>query len=225
VFELVLPSGAENVNFQRSFGSVSNFLPAPELIQTDRGWADTVPLRPGEGAMNLLTTYEIPYEDGVTIAHPLYYDTDNVTILMPDVGISLVEGEWTDQGAQQMGTAGTFLSYAHPALAAGEALSFELDGRVNRRDMATVGASVDGDSTTGLLIGAGVFLLVVVGALLSVRSWQTPVPAVEEGETEQLLQAVANLDDAYESGGMDEAQYQKQRENLMNELAGIWQAH
>ncbi len=228
VFELVLPSGAENVNFERSFGSVSNFLPAMELIQTDRGWADTVPLRPGEGAMNLLATYEIPYEDGVTIAHPLYYDADNVTILMPDKGVSVVEGDWIDQGTQQMGAAGTFLSYSRPGLEAGEALSFELEGqidRVNRGDTASAGTSLDGDSTTGLIIGASVFLLVVVGALLSVRSWQTPIPSVEEGETEQLLQAVANLDDAYESGGMDEAQYQQQRENLMNELATIWQAH
>jgi len=225
VFELALPSGAENVNFQRSFGSVSNFLPAREVIQTDSGWADTVPLRPGEGGMNLLTTYELPYEDGVTIAHPLFYDAANATILMPDVGISVLEGDWIDQGTQQMGAAGTFLSYARSGVEAGEVLSFELDGRVNRvnrSDTASVGTSLAGDSTTGMIIGASVFLLVVVGAAFTVRSWQTPVPADDEGETEQLLQAVANLDDAYESGGMDETQYQKQREKLMSELAGMW---
>jgi len=37
-----------------------------------------------------------------------------------------------------------------------------------------------------------------------------------------LLQVVANLDDAYEAGAIDEAQYQKQREKLMNELADLW---
>ena len=225
VFELALPSGAENANFQRSFGSVSNFLPASEVIQTDSGWADTVPLRPGEGGMNLLATYEIPYEDGVTIAHPLFYDAANATILMPDVGISVLEGGWIDQGTQQMGAAGTFLSYAQPGLAAGEALSFELNGRVdrvNRNDTASIGISLEGDSTTGLIIGGSVFLLVVVGAVFTVRSWQTSAPVVDEGETEQLLQAVANLDDAYEAGGMDESQYQKQREKLMSELADLW---
>jgi len=222
VFELVLPTGAENVNFQRSFGSVSNFLPASELIQTDRGWADTVPLRPGEGAMNLLATYEIPLKDGVTIAHPVYYDTVNATILMPEVGITLEEGDWIDQGAQQMGAAGTFLSYARPGLEAGEALSFELDGRVNRADVATSGTALAGDSTTGLIIGAAVLLLVVVGAALMVYTWQNSTVVTSNGETEQLLQAVANLDDAYEAGGMKEVQYQQQREKLISELTGLW---
>ena len=222
VFELVLPSGAENANFQRSFGSVNNFMPAPELKETDRGWADTVPLRPGEGSMNLLATYQIPYEDGVTIAHPLFYDTSNATILMPDVGISLVEGEWVNQGSQQMGGAGTFLSYARPGLEAGEALSFELDGKPGRTESASVGSTLDGDSTTGLIIGATVFLLVVVGAVVTVQSWRSKVPNEDTGEIEDLLQVVANLDDAYEAGAIDEAQYQKQREKLMNELADLW---
>ncbi len=226
VFKLVLPSGAENVSFQRSFGSVSNFLPAREVIQTDNGWADTVPLRPGKGAMNLLATYEIPFEDGVTIAHPLFYETANATILMPEVGVSVVEGDWINQGTQQMGAAGTFLSYARSGLAAGEALSFELDGRINRRDTgaASVGGSntLQGDSTTGMIIGAAVFLLVGVGAIFTVRSWQNNAAEVETGDTEQLLQAVANLDDAYESGALDDQQYQAQREQLMNELTARW---
>jgi mono/diheme cytochrome c family protein len=225
VFELALPSGAENANFQRSFGSVSNFLPASEVIQTDSGWVDTVPLRPGERGMNLLATYDIPYEDGVTIAHPLFYDAANATILMPDVGISVQEGDWIDQGTQQMGAAGTFLSYARSGLEADEELSFELDGRVNRAnlsDTASAGTSLDGDSITGLIIGASVFLLVVIGAAFTVRSWQNDIPEAETGDTEQLLQAVANLDDAYAAGAMDESQYQKQREKLVSELAGMW---
>ena len=73
-----------------------------------------------------------------------------------------------------------------------------------------------------MIIGGVVFLLVVVGAVFTVRSWQTPIPAADAGETEPLLQAVANLDDAYEAGGMDEGQYQQQREKLISELATIW---
>ena len=74
-----------------------------------------------------------------------------------------------------------------------------------------------------MIIGAGVFLLVVVGAVFTVRSWQNNVSDVgDTDDTEQLLQSIANLDDAYEAGGMDESQYQKQREKLMSELAGMW---
>ncbi len=224
-FELVLPTRAENVNFQRSFGSFSNFLPATELIETERGWADTIPLRPGEGAMNLLATYEIPYDDGATIAHPVFYDTANATIVMPDVGISLVEGEWTDQGAQQMGDAGTFLTYAHPSLEAGEALSFKLDGRPARVGVASVGPSLNGDATTGIVLGASVFLLVVVGAVFTVRSWRMPANNAEDEATERLLRTVADLDDTFEAGGIEEGQYQQQRDKLMGELADIWQTN
>jgi mono/diheme cytochrome c family protein len=222
-FELVLPSGAENVNFQRSFGSFSNFLPATELFQTERGWADTIPLRPGEGGMNLLATYDIPYDDGITVSHPLFYDTANATIVMPDVGISLAEGEWTSQGAQQMGDAGAFLTYAHPGLEAGEALSFKLDGRPNRVGVASSSTSLDGDTPSGLIIGASVFLLVAVGAVFTVRSWRMPAPAVEDVETERLLRTVADLDDAFEDGSIDEAHYHEQREKLTGELAQSWQ--
>jgi hypothetical protein len=224
-FELVVPSGAENVNFQRSFGSFSNFMPATELFQTERGWAVTIPLRPGEGGMNLLATYDIPYDDGVTVAHPLFYDTANATIVMPDVGISLVEGEWTNQGAQQMGDAGAFLTYAHPGLEAGEALSFKLDGRPNRVDVASSSTSVDGDTQSGLIIGASVFLLVAVGAVFTVRSWRTPAPVVEDVETERLLRTIADLDDAFEDGSIDEEQYHEQRDKLMGELAESWQTN
>ncbi len=224
-FELVLPSGAQNVEFQRSFGSSTNFMPATELIQTDRGWADTLPLRPGQAAMNLLITYQIPFEDGVQIAHPVYYDTANATVIMPDAGVSLQGSDWVNEGTRQMGSAGTFLSYASPGLEAGEALSFELDGRINRSEMAAVvGGSTETDSTTGLILGATVFLLVVVGAVFTVRSWQTSTTEADSDseDMEPLLQAVANLDDAYEAGAIEETQYHRQREKLMNELADTW---
>ncbi len=221
-FELVLPSGAENVNFQRSFGSGANFMPAPELIQTDRGWADTVPLRPGQGAMNLLVDYQIPFEDGVTIAHPVFYDTANATVIMPDVGVSLQGSEWVDQGTQEMGSAGAFLSYAYPEIEAGEALSFELDGRINRTERAAVGPTVETDETTGLIISTSVFLLVVVGAVFTVRRWQEPVPTADYGHIEAQLQAVANLDDAYEAGAIEETKYRSEREKLLSELKKNW---
>jgi len=139
------------------------------------------------------------------------------------VGISLVEGEWANQGAQQMGDAGAFLTYAHPGLQAGEALSFKLNGRLNRVDAASSSSSVGGDTASGLIIGASVFLLVAVGAAFTIRSWRMPAPAVEDVETERLLRVVADLDDAFEDGSIDETQYHEQRDKLMRELAESWQ--
>jgi hypothetical protein len=72
--EIGLPAGAENIDFQRGFStSFDSFIPANDMIQTDTGWADTVPLRPGSGSLNLLVSYDLPYDDGLLLAHPLAY--------------------------------------------------------------------------------------------------------------------------------------------------------
>ncbi len=225
-FELGIPEAAENINFQRSFDSFGNFLPASEMIQTERGWADTIPLRPGASVMNLLVTYDLPYDDGLTFDHPIFYDTSSATIVMPDVGIALEGGDWLDQGVQQMGSAGAFNSYGHPEVTAGEALSFELQGKAApaAASMSSGSTSMSGDSTTGLLIGAGVLLLVAVGGVFTVRSWQNPDQVVDGGdEREQLLQDLADLEDSFEAGEMDEAEYEQRREKLMAALVSIWQ--
>jgi hypothetical protein len=222
--EIGVPEGAENINFQRSFDSFGNFLPATEMIQTERGWADTVPLRPGESAMNLLVTYDMPYDNGLEFSHPLFYDAASATVVMPDKGVSLAGGAWLDQGVQQMGSAGAFNSYGHPNVPAGELLSFELQGRAARTATTTGNSSPAVDTTSGLLIGAGVLILVVVGGVFTVRSWQNPVPVDDGVEREQLLQALADLDDAFESGKIKETQYQQQREILLAELVNLWQA-
>jgi len=222
--EIGLPAGAEGINFQRSFDSFGNFMPAPEMIQTENGWADTVPLRPGESVMNLLVTYDLLYEDGLTFDHPLFYDTSSATVVMPDVGISLEGDEWLDQGVQQMGSAGAFNSYGHPNATAGESLSFELQGKAARAATSSGNPTLSGDTITGLLIGAGVLLLVGVGAVFTVRSWQNPGHVDDGDEKEQLLQALVDLDDAFEAGKLDEADYQQRRQNLMTELVDIWQA-
>jgi hypothetical protein len=143
---------------------------------------------------------------------------------MPDVGISLEGDEWLDQGVQQMGSAGAFNSYGHPNATAGESLSFELQGKAARAATSSGNPTLSGDTITGLLIGAGVLLLVGVGAVFTVRSWQNPGHVDDGDEKEQLLQALVDLDDAFEAGKLDEADYQQRRQNLMTELVDIWQA-
>lgn len=224
-FELGIPEGAQNVNFQRSFDSFGNFLPATEVIQTELGWADTIPLRPGESVMNLLVTYDLPYKDGLTFSHPIFYDTSSATIVIPDVGIKLESNDWTDQGVQEMGSAGAFNSFGHPELTAGESINFELQGRPARTATNSSNTSLAVDSTSGLLISGAVLLLVVVGGVFTVRSWQNPEPVDdEEDKREELLQALASLEDANEAGELDEAEYLERRQKLMSDLVETWQA-
>ena len=224
--ELVLPTGAENVAFQRAIGSAESFFPATEMIQTDRGWADTVPLRPGANAMTLLANYELPYESGMTIAHPVFYETASARVMLPDVGVELDGGEWAAQESQSMGPAGSFLIYLRPGLGAGDAVSFNLDGRPQQRVVDANGSSLlVRDETTEMIIGALVLMVVVAAALLMIRSWQQTAVATAVAyppDVGNYLKTIARLDDAYENGQIDTESYTLQREILLFDLAAIW---
>ncbi len=222
--ELALPAGAENVEFQRSFGSFENFLPAPEIIATDRGYADTVVVRPGEGIMNILVSYDLPFAEGMTIAHPVFYETSNASVVLPDIGLEIGGDSWMTQGSRQMGNAGTILSFTHPGLSAGEAVSFSLQGSPSAA--ASVGGNAQGsDSTIAILIGGAVFLVAAGGAAYTLHSWRQAAQDEIEDRSDQvdrLLVTIASLDESYEAGAMDEATYRKRREELVTELASIW---
>lgn len=139
-----------------------------------------------------------------------------------------------------MGSAGTFLNYARPDLPADETLSLTLEGRPSQGATA---ASGERDLTSELLVGGGVLLLVAAAGFYFLRAWQqgqaarapvpvsAPLPAAEpppptadEGRREELLVAIAALDDAYEAGQLEESEYEAQRRELKDELLALWQA-
>lgn len=241
--EIALPAGAENVSFQRSFGTLESFLPATDLIQTATGWADRLPIRPGPAALTLLARYELPYTSGLTggglaIAHPLNYPVAAGTILLPDVGVEVTGDDWTAEGSQRFETGEMFLTYSHPALAAGDAVGIELDGRP-QLVIGEEGTTTNRDQTTELLIGALALLLVGGVGLLLLRQWRarpsavaTPVvatdavvaPPVEAApvDVDALLQAIADLDDAHSAGQLSTAEYQRQRAALKAQVTAVW---
>jgi mono/diheme cytochrome c family protein len=223
--KLGLPSGAENVDFQRSFSSFENFLPATEVIPTDEGYADTVPVRPGDGIMNLLVSYELPFEEGMTVGHPVFYRTNSATIVMPEVGVEVVGDGWTSQGTQQMGDMGSISSYSRPALQAGEAVSFTLEGRPTATVANVGGSNASENNMFGILLGGTLLLLVAGGAVYTVHSWRSGAEEAIEIQADQvnnLLYELVNLDETYEAGKLEEAVYQERRTQLLQQLAAVW---
>jgi hypothetical protein len=110
-----------------------------------------------------------------------------------------------------------------------------LEGRPSVVTDASGAAVVNRDQTTELLIGGGALLLAAVGGIFLWRYWQgrgNGDMEVWEDETEAavagsagkdaLLRAIADLDNAYEAGGIEETVYQARRAELKRQLAAIW---
>ncbi len=222
VVDILLPAGAESIDFRRSFGSLESFSPAPEVIQTETGWADTVPLRPGAGSTSLLVSYQLPYEDGLRLAHPLAYPLSGATVILPDAGVRLSGDGWVNQGTQAL-SGGSFATYMNNSLAGAAALSLELDGRARQLLDAQGNAVVSRNTTQELMMGALGLGLALAAAVVMVRRWQT-APLPPPPDPQQLLQAIADLDDAYANGRLSENHYTEQRAHLKEQLLAIWPA-
>lgn len=241
-----LPPEAENVSFQRAFQGVESFVPATEVIETEEGWADTVPLRPGRSNTSLVAVYTLPYDDGLTFSHDLHYNARNVSVILPDAGVELEGERWTSQGSQEaMG--GAFLSYARQDVPAGETLSLTLSGEPTQvTSSGGAGSSAaPRDENIELIIG-GIALIVVLGAGVYVYrtrqlqaeaddyvyedeyeyddeyDYEEDVQLADDTEVDQLLQEIADLDEAYDAGEVEEEEYRAERQRLKEELKSLW---
>ena len=232
-----LPAGAQAPVFERTLGSMESTIPATEIIQTATGWADTLPVQPGPGGLNLIVSYLLPFEDGMSLNRILPYTTNNANVILPEVGVTVAGSDWLFQGAQQMSDGGSsFLSYTRAGLQSGEELTLTLEGKPDAA--ATVGGSAVAprNTTNELLIGGGILLIAIAAAILFFRNAQAKPYLAEEydyydeddggdveiDETTQLIRAIADLDNAHERGELDEADYTSQREKLKSELKTLW---
>jgi len=223
-FEMVLPGDAQEISFQRAFGSLDEFIPANELVFTGRGWADTFPLRPGPSSTILLASYVLPYEDGVTISHPILYSASAVNLVVPDAGVALTdEEEWVDMGQRSMGTSNV-TNFGKSDLPAGSVLTVNLEGEPDLEPVSP--GTITLDSQSELLIGLAVALLVIGVAGVFIWRWrQEPVDAglTESYSREDLLQAIADLDDDFELGRISDDRYHSEREDLKSGLVALWE--
>ncbi len=228
--EIALPAGATNVTFQRTLGRLDSAIPAPEVIPTANGWADTIPLHPGQSGLNLIVSYDLPYDGGAALDRPVHYSITNVGVIMTAGGVSLSGEGFVDQGVQQMGDS-QFIAYTRTGVPAQSTLSLALQGRPDF-SFATTGAMAvaqPDNATLDWLVGGLALLVVGITAVFTIRTWRaqsTQAEADHEDEAqllrERLIQAIADLDTAFEQGNLDEATYGRQRAALTADLAAIW---
>ncbi len=223
-FEILLPDDAQEISIQRAFGSMDNFVPANEFVFTGRGWADSFPLRPGPGTLVILVSYALPYDDEATISHPILYSASAVNLALPDTGVTLVDAQdWADMGQLAMGSTNVS-NFGKSDIPAGSVLTLSLEGEPELIE-SSVGSTVV-DSRLELFVGIGVAILVAGIAVVFIRRWQN-VPAERAiplgSDRDELLQAIADLDDDFEAGLIGDNTYQREREQLKANLVAVWE--
>ncbi len=243
----MLPAGAENVDFQRSFSAMQNSIPAmDDMIQIgDHEWADTTPARPGISPSSLVVHYELPYDGGADLSRKIPYETTHINLSLPDNGIELQGDEWTFVDSQDMGAMGRFVTYERVDTEAETAVSITIEGKP-KTPASDILAGGDGiipppaadSNSTNLLIGGLALLLVGSGAAYFIVSSRKSNNGDEYEEYEEedgdddaaanvteanaLIQQLATLDTAYEAGETEEEAYQEQRAVLKEKLKEVW---
>ena len=220
--EMSLPAGATNIFFQRGLGSLEDFAQASDqMIRTELGWADTVPLRPGQITTDLLVTYDLPYQPGMTIAHPLPHPVSQALLTVPDVGVTITGGNWDPTG-QQVLPAGPVQNYALLNMPEQSVVSFQLNGRPQQVRDFQGNVIQPRYENQELIIGS----LMLLGAMLLIAGtvWWTQRRRQLEGDRpEDLLSAIAELDKAFENGRLTASAYRQERQALKADLMLLWQ--
>ncbi len=209
-----LPAGASGLTVQDGEDGVTFF-------RTEAGFEDSVPVLPGEATSQVLFSYQLPYDGELKFEQAVLYPVSEVNVLLGDLNVDLMgDGFIRAEATDASGT--SFQNFSRLGLAANETLTFALQGQ------AAVAAATEqpggvtlGDSTS-LAIGLGTLAVVLLG--LGVWWWRrTPRPARGRRQNrEDLLQALAELDDDRAAGKVSEAEYAQERQWLKQELTKVW---
>jgi len=198
------------------------------FVQTADGFADTLPVVPGQSTLQVILSYVIPYDPAsTTLSTTFLYPTKAVNVFLSDSGV-----EMSSEQMMLMGRMGTgpqaYVGYVGQNFAKGDTLTLEFKGAAKTGAATT--APTGGLPTTGYVLIIGGLLLILVALALAYpalrRRQSAEAPAGEsaapcDDECEELLAAIADLDDLFEAGELDEETYRRRRQALKARLLEI----
>ncbi|MEK7323640.1 MAG: cytochrome c, partial [Chloroflexota bacterium] len=158
-FSAALPAGFTNLTFQDD-------VIGGRYQQTTAGFADTLPIRPGAGAQQILLSFNLPYADALDFSQKLSYSTSAVSVLLPDNGVTLSGEGLLDEGLRDVQGA-NYRTFGASDLPANSNFSFSLKGEPALAVDAASGSSSAATPTFDLraaIIG-GLSLALVVGVI------------------------------------------------------------
>jgi cytochrome c551/c552 len=193
-----LPGDASNIQFIHGIASEN-------VVQTESGFSDTSPVWPG--VSRVVYTYTIPFKSGKNVIEDrVNYPTDSFLLLVSDL-----DERVTVEGL----SGGDVVDIQNEKFVQWTGTNLKPDSSI----VVTINKSLDRESIAKWA-AVGVVLLVVGGGILyafifkgkgSDRNESKETLNDIEKEKALLIQEIAELDDRFEGGGLDEEIYRKAR--------------
>jgi hypothetical protein len=193
-----LPDGALNLHLDG--GELGG-----RFSEREGGFADTYPVPPGRITTEVFFSYELPYQEGMSVERVFYIPVASAALVIPDEGVALEGAGLTPEGRIDTDV-GPALSYAAGPLAAGETLTFNVGQAAGEQR---------GGGAEEIGIGVAVLAVAVVAAY---SLWRSPTSRPPPAQARPLVEAVATLDADFEAGLLAEETYRQEREKLKCEI-------
>ncbi len=215
-------NGGSPLTFSLPLGATNLIVQNAQIDQTFFRNGDAFSLLwsipPGQGSSQVLFSFDLPYSDKLSFQQKMTYPVSNLDVLVSDLGVQLSGPQVQNLGVQNF-QGQSFQDYSGGALGAGQTLSLVFSGKPGTG--ATAPTGVLNNSTSTLAVGLGA--LAIVLASIGVWVYRRPRAQAQAAQTqEDLLEAMAELDDAYAASEMAAAEYQKERDELKDELKKVW---
>ncbi len=223
-----LPVGATNLQFQD--GQLGG-----RFLSVDNGFVDTAPVLPGTGSHQVLFSYNLNYDSPeFSFAVTDYYTATGVNVLVSDPAVQVSSPVLESEGLRDM-QGQQWVSLAGKNLPAGQEIVLTLSNLpLEQREPPASPASVAGpvgriDSLRLIVLAVAVFGLgVLVGYNLPRRQEAAQSSSLSsrevsggtaESDEDDLVSALADLDDAFERDEIPPDEYHERRESLKKRLA------
>ncbi len=212
--------------------------PEDRFAAVDGGLMDSEPVRPGTLMSEVRFSYHL-MASGRTISleRSFAYPVTNLTVLVAQPGLSLASEQVLSTGSQQ-------IQGRQYEVFVGENVGPDLPLQLEFTPVEGIGVSPgtggmpggqvpSGGSAGGsqgplLLVGVVLALVVVVGAVIYAATTRRPAAGggADAGSTSgakasSLLAELADLEDAFEAGEVDESSYERQRAEIYAELKNL----
>jgi mono/diheme cytochrome c family protein len=203
-----LPTNAANLLFESG-------LMGERYFAEDEGFGDVRAVLPGNSSYQILFAYDLPYNRELEFDIALQFESANLGIFVPQDLINLENEKFVYQGPQVVETL-TYDSYLYSdKIDAGDSISFQLNG-LHPLNKSAWQRLINNRS---LLTGIIALLGTLTGGWWWFRSARLEVVPKNAMNQENILDAIVDLDRAFDASEISERNYFKQRDALKIKLS------